>query len=244
MTVCVGICSGEGAVLAADSKVTYGNVHQTYKPKLTFMGGNGFCVGLAGAGYKDLMDESFQEIGEGLESLKKPTEKTIRASLKKSLALLAGLYPEEIKEQEWLCVIAGAPNAVRLMRFWRHIPSPNEELAIIGCGKASITDHLSSWVTNRPASNAEALRWATFLIMQASAFVPGCGGPINALVFTPDGKVGEKRPEETAQIETELKELHLELSAVFQRVAIARPNKTEADMVLRAFGERVKRIIS
>ena len=244
MTVCVGICSEEGAVLAADSKITYGNKHQTYGPKITHIGNRKFCVGLAGAGYKDLMDEGFQEIRDGLDPLTKPTEDKIRKNIKKTMALLAGLYPDEIKEQEWLCVISSPPSTVGLTRFWKHIPVPNEELAIIGCGKDSVTDHLASWVTKKPRSNAEALRWAIFLIMQASQFVPGCGGPINALVFTPNGKVDERSVKETAQIEAELKELHSELSDVFQRVMIAKPNKSEADMALRAFGERVKRIIS
>jgi len=86
VTVCVGVCSEEGAVLAADSQITYQGSHKTYAPKLTFTGGRGFCLGLAGSGYADLMEEGFQEIKEGLSSLKKPTEQGIRRNVKKSLA--------------------------------------------------------------------------------------------------------------------------------------------------------------
>lgn len=69
--------------------------------------------------------------------------------------------------------------------------------------------------------------------------MPGCGGPINALVFTPDGKVDEKRPEETAFIEAELKQLHAEFSDLFRDVAVARPNHSEAGVSLNAFTNRM-----
>lgn len=244
MTVCVGICSEEGVVLAADSKITYGRKHQTYRPKLMFIAKDNYRIGLASAGYKQVMDEWYREIEQGLGDLAEPTNREIRKSIKATLGLFSGLHPNEAECQEWLFVI-GRPSAPpELYSAWKNSVAPEIDLAIIGCGNESVTDHLGSWITKRPKSNAEALRWAIFLIMQASIFVPGCGGPINALIFTPDGQIDERRPEETAQIQGELGKLHAEISDIFERVVIARPKPGEADLSLKAFGERVKQVIS
>jgi hypothetical protein len=242
VTVCIGIACDDGAVLAADTQVTYGQSHKESKCKIGWFGDVGYSVGMAGSGYYDVLKESFESIESSVKKSNPSTPDEVQKIIQSVLASQKKQYGKREMDGQWLlCAICVRPQPVKLVKFWGNRPS-TEAIAIVGCGDASVTAHLSSWLTRCPQSAAEGLLWASLIVAQAKEFVPFCGLETDALIVTPDAKVETIERGRTAHCEKYAKSLIETFSDALGRFAFASISESAINLQVSALSRRIKEL--
>ncbi|MGB7283067.1 MAG: hypothetical protein WBE13_12460 [Candidatus Acidiferrum sp.] len=240
MTVCVGIHCPDGVVIAADTQVTYVGSHKGYAPKIDYFGNDTFCVGGAGSGYFDVLNETFLYLKENLVDLRASSNRQVRDAIKRVLSSVVRKRPQEADSQFLLAAIA-VRGKLSLTHFRRDIAS-ELPMAVIGCGNTHLSEYLQSWVSKQPEDCSEGLHWATYITYKAKQFVDGCGGKTDAMVVGLDGKVDVKRRSLTRHYENYFAELEDEVFDLFGSMAIGRLTGSELGMSLKALTGRLERL--
>ena len=237
MTVCVGVPFSNGIVLAADTQVTATN-YKDYAPKLGFTGTRSFCVGMAGSGYLDLLNDTIDSLTKHLPTVGGNSIQEIHDKIRNKLTAIYRPHRKDARSQQLLTAICIPPESPRLFVWRTNIPS-EEGIAVIGCGDVELTRFLKSLISAQPQTADEALHWALYVVWRAKKFVNGCGGDTGALIVTNDAKVEKVTCPRTQYLETYLETVEQEIAEFTSKVMFSAVSQTDFSLLMGGFRQRL-----
>lgn len=194
MTIAIGIRYCGGALLYADSEITYGGIAKSHEWKISYEESDESILAMAFAGSVPFARMFIEECNEGFHELADKSKKSIRKHVSTKLSDFHGSHIYVHPQKGYL----GGPDFSLIVGIWSKIDGLDffstsesainkiDEFHCIGVG-----EYLARYVIQQdfvPMLSCElAEKIANKAIKAAKANIPGCGGA-HSIVFLGEGR--------------------------------------------------------